>query len=171
MSRLLLSVTLGLLLAMPATAAIYRYTDEHGNTVFTSRPPQDAGSEEVQLKSPNLIPPPPEIHPLRTRPEPQEQERGYDMIRIGNVPEIVRSEQLQVSVSLQPALRKGHRLSLKFDGQPVGEPGTSTRISVSGIERGPHTLQAVVEDDEGVVASSEVVEFNRLQPGVNRPAR
>ena len=60
-----------LLLAIPASAQIYKTTDEHGNVVFTDSPPPGEG-EQVELPQTNTTPPPPVVAPIeRPAPEPE----------------------------------------------------------------------------------------------------
>ena len=168
MPRYLISLLLGLALALPASAAIYRYTDERGNQVFTNQPPATAGSEEVELREPNLIPPP---APAATPAAEDEQQEGYRRLEILGTPQdgVIRDSSLQVEVAINPVLRHKHSLTLLLDGREVESSGRETIFRLDGLERGVHQLQAVVKGEEGFEQRSEVVEFTRLQVNLNSP--
>jgi hypothetical protein len=169
MPSYLIGLLLSLVLALPASAAIYRYTDERGNQVFTNQPPADAGSEEVELRAPNLIPPPAgEVKPAAQ----EEPEDGYRRLEVLGTPAdgVIRESSLQVEVAISPLLRRKHSLTLLLDGQEVEGSGRATTFSLDGIERGVHQLQAVVRGEDGFEQRSEVVEFTRLQINLNSPA-
>ena len=63
----------GTLLALPATAQIYKTTDAEGNVVFTDQPPGgDTQAEQVELQPLNTTPPPPKVAPVKPpRPAPE----------------------------------------------------------------------------------------------------
>ena len=66
---------------------------------------------------------------------------------------------VNVDVSLEPALRSGDKIDLLLDGQSVGG-GNKTAITLTDMERGTHSLQALVKDASGkVVARSNTVTF------------
>lgn len=73
---------------------------------------------------------------------------------LGNVP---------VEVRLQPPLRaaQGHRLRLRLDDSMLPGAWQQMSFTLSDIDRGTHTLQAVVADAEGrTLIESERVEFH-----------
>ena len=53
-----------LILALPASAQIYKYTDANGNTVFTNQPPDGQNAEAVELPATNTV----EAQPLTQPP-------------------------------------------------------------------------------------------------------
>ena len=67
------------------------------------------------------------------------------------------SGNLTVEVTLSPALQgeQGHRIQLYLDGIAVGNP---SGLSLTEIDRGAHSLQAVVVDRDGraLIASAPV---------------
>ena len=64
---------------------------------------------------------------------------------------------VEVTVSVTPALRNGDAVALALDGQPSAASG-GTHIGLSGIPRGEHTLRAQVVDANGerLIASAPV---------------
>lgn len=171
MSRYLLSF-LALVLTWPASAAIYRYTDARGNQVYTNQPPDGQPAEAIQLQNPNLIAPP-GAAPAPAVPEAGVQQ-GYEL-RVAGVADgsSLRSNtgDLLVSVETTPALRQGHVLVLLLDGKAVAEPGRVTSFPLSGLDRGEHSLQAVVSGAEGEVQRSAAVHFTLQRSSLNSPVR
>lgn len=78
---------------------------------------------------------------------------GYTSIRFSQPASgaTVRSNegQVAVSVAVEPALQAGHRLELILDGRPVSGSFDGLNVQLSGVERGTHSLQAVIRDDAG----------------------
>jgi hypothetical protein len=56
---------------------------------------------------------------------------------------------LDVQVQLDPQLQPGHRVDLVLDGQRQNLNLASTRLTLSNVYRGTHTLQAMVIDSAG----------------------
>jgi hypothetical protein len=73
-------------------------------------------------------------------------------------------------VQLAPQQRPGDQVLLVLDGTRVpGLPTAGTSFTMP-IERGSHTLQAVVQDSTGhVVCQSASVTFHVLQPSALNP--
>jgi len=56
---------------------------------------------------------------------------------------------VQVSIALDPVLQEGHRIKLYLDGGAVPGEFDVPSIEVSGVERGTHSLRAVVSNASG----------------------
>lgn len=109
---------------------------------------------------------------------------GYDSIQIVQ-PEAngtVRSNEgnVAVSLSLQPALQQGHRIKLFLDGGAVQGEFDGTAIQLSGVDRGSHSLRAVVSDAGGkrmgespsvrfTLRKASIYDPQRDRPGINPP--
>jgi hypothetical protein len=79
---------------------------------------------------------------------------------------------VSVSVEILPFLQveQGHRLVVTLDGQAATAPGVSTVFQLHNVDRGTHSLQAVVLDQAGrTVESSPSVSFHLLRRFVVRP--
>jgi len=140
---------------------IYRTTDEKGNVVFSDQPAQNRHSEEVKLKTTNMVPiktvemPQAAAQPEEAKTGGQAGE-GYSSLAI-TAPEsgsTLRNpaDAVYVSVSLQPGLKTGDRLVLIDNGieQPV--------MQLDAPDRGEHTLivKVVGEDGESRITSEPV---------------
>lgn len=171
----MLALTLG---AAPALAQeVYRWVDENGVVHYSDRPIE--GAEQVDMaplqtytdRTPrgpsSFYPDQPATAPLFeysalnfVTPEP-----GGAVWATGGI--------LTVVVELRPALRAVDRVQLEVDGMLVNSaPAGSNEIEVTGLNRGPHTLRAIVVDPQGrQLVVSEPIEFNVLQSSINNPQR
>ncbi len=76
-----------------------------------------------------------------------------------------------VEIALEPALARGHEVMLLLDGETVVR-WPALAFGLNGLERGTHTLQALITDaHDNVVATSEPVTFNMWQASLLFPVR
>ncbi len=76
------------------------------------------------------------------------------------------SGQIAVSVTLRPALRAnaGHRFRALLDNALLPGEWSSARFSLTGVDRGSHTLRVIVTDADGNrLLESGPVEFHMWQ--------
>lgn len=162
--------------AGPGAAAIYQSTDEQGNVVFTDEP--RSGAKPVDLR-----PLPTYSAPKSRVPEPasdsarQPAAAGYTGLRIQQPAQdaTIRDNTgaVPVAATIEPSLNKaaGHRLQFFLDGQPVGEAGTSTRTTLTNIDRGSHQVSVAVLDASGKeLKRSDSVTFYLHRHSVNFPS-
>ncbi|MEX0732601.1 MAG: DUF4124 domain-containing protein [Aquisalimonadaceae bacterium] len=162
-----LAVIVGLLpvlLLLPG-ADIYRHVDADGNVTFSDKPGPD--SQSIDLRAPSTYQPPPT--PTRrsgtaSEERQDEEESGYRSVRIlrPEQEETFRDNQGNISVMsvTEPTLHKGHLLQLVLDGEPHGEPQRGMAFRLTGVNRGEHTVQVrVVDQDAQSVAESETRTF------------
>jgi hypothetical protein len=68
---------------------------------------------------------------------------------------------INVELKLTPALRsrRNHRVQFYLDGEAYGEPVSSIQTTMSGVERGMHTLTASVLDanDDSLISADPVI--------------
>lgn len=78
---------------------------------------------------------------------------------------------VEVQIAADPFLRPGDSIHLYLDGQRVGNSGEATSYSLSSIDRGTHTLTAVIFDSQGneKIRSGPVV-FYMKQTTIGAPA-
>ncbi|KIP99796.1 MULTISPECIES: DUF4124 domain-containing protein [Pseudomonas] len=164
-----------LILALPVSAQIYKYTDTNGNTVFTNQPPEGTKAESVELKPINTTEPaaaPAQPATPRLSEMPQ---NPYQILALRDLPsdEALRANNgtFSVGVTIEPRLGPGHSLRLILDGKPYGSPSNVPRLQVNQIDRGEHSLAVAVMQGEQIVQQSETRTFTVQRTSTNSPAR
>ncbi|MDX2316559.1 MAG: DUF4124 domain-containing protein [Gammaproteobacteria bacterium] len=160
-----LAIFLSVMLTMGTVHAgsIYKYTLPNGNVVYSDKPPPADQGEKVTLEplqSFTLPPPPPleDSTAKNTTPEPA----GYETFQVTDPTNdaTIRDNggNVRVSLRLSPGLQSGHSIEVMMDGQSIGA-GQGTSVTLADVDRGTHTVQAAVKDNEGkeVVRSNSVI--------------
>ncbi|EJM48555.1 hypothetical protein PMI26_00634 [Pseudomonas sp. GM33] len=154
-----------LLIALPATAQIYKYTDAQGNTAYSNQPPDGVTAEPVELPPLNRAQPQPQPTQAPPTPTPaQDQPRiAYNVLELTGLPttEALRANNgtFTVKVLIEPRLQGPHLMRLLLDGQPYGQPGNVPTLQLVNIDRGEHRLAVQVIDGENVVQQSPTTTF------------
>lgn len=159
------------LLALPAGAEIYRYTDANGNTVFTNQPPANVDSQEVRLPPANTVQSPPAEAYQTTGGESQDSQPAYRQLELVDLPddEAIRANNgtFTVTAAIEPQLAANHQLQLFLDGEPYGAAGNSTQFQLVNIERGEHSLAVAVLSGNRIVQQSDARTLNVQRVNVN----
>lgn len=171
----LLTTCLLCVLAMPAVAQIYKYTDERGNTVFTNQPPEGQKTETIVLPPTNTTEAVKPSASTTTPGTPQATEAApYQTLEIVNMPteEALRANNgtFTVEVRVRPSLRPQHMLRLLLDGKPYGPPAKSARMVITSADRGEHSLAVEVVDGNQRVQQSPTVTFTVQRVNTSSPA-
>lgn len=174
-------LVIGVLLSLPAVAAIYRTVDANGNVVFTDMP-SGPDAKPVELQQPSTYAPR-TLPTQRSAADAEAAEQGeptassYTRVEIVSpqMDETIRDNTglVTVSVALQPRLRPGDSLTLLMNGEVLVKDLKTTNLPISNVDRGSHELQALVVDDTGSeVGRSEPVTFHlhRAALGGARPS-
>ncbi len=174
-------ICLLMLLALPASAQIYKYTDAEGNTAYSNQPPDGTRAQTVELPPLNSVQPQAPAAPMM--PVAPGTQRGsdnappYQTLQLTDIPdeEALRANNgtFTVGVLINPRLRIEHRLRLLLDGQPYGQPTNVPRLQLVSIDRGDHSLAVQVLFNDKVVQQSPTVTFTlqrfHLPPAGKRP--
>lgn len=165
-----------LMLVAPAMAQIYKYTDDKGNTVFTNQPPEGVAADPVDLPPANTV----DIKtPQAPPPLPNEQsddvrQQPYRSLSIGGIPdeEALRANNgtFAVTAHLDPQLMQGHQIRFLLDGVPQAQPGSSTTLQLTNVDRGTHVLEVEVLSNSQVVQRAEA-QFTVQRVHTSSPAR
>lgn len=183
MLRLLLSLfCLLTLLAGPATAQIYSWTDAEGKRVYSDQP--HPGASTVELKPTNVVPPTPVREAAPAEPEDRpsaDPGNVYQQLAITNPTHdsAIRSNEgeLTVTVVTDPPLSGSHLLKIALDGvvSQTGQPGTGAgmhQLKVHNVDRGTHEVTAVVVDAKGgEIQRSAPITVHVQRTSVNQPGR
>ncbi|GMQ76721.1 MAG: DUF4124 domain-containing protein [Gammaproteobacteria bacterium] len=177
MKKILLTLCLALASGAVQAQKVFRVVQPDGTVLFTDVPPPDRPATQIEVPPLNTTAPlaPPAKSVPRSVASEQE---GYDEFRISRPGdgETIRDNggNVNVDLSLKPRLRAGHKIDLLLDGRSIGG-GKATAITLTDMDRGAHSLQAVVKDAAGqVVARSKSITFTLqrrsviLQPGPPR---
>ncbi len=165
-----------LILALPVSAQIYKYTDANGNTVFTNQPPEGTKAESVELKPINTSTP--AAAPANDSSEPRLSElpqNPYQILELRDLPneEALRANNgtFSVGVTIEPRLGPGHTLRLLLDGKPYGQPSNVPRLQLTEVDRGEHSIAVAVMQGERIVQQSETRTFTVQRVSTNSPGR
>lgn len=152
---------------------IYRSKDSEGNVVYSDTP--GPGAEKVTLGEPTILP---SLPPPKSAVQPNDEKRlavKYESLTITRPTDsqTIRENiaNVNVAVSARPGLQSvyGHKLQLLFDGQEVDAPGGKTSFMLPSVDRGAHTLQAVILGSNGkVVMRSPITTFFVHKQSVRR---
>lgn len=162
-----------MLLALPAAAQIYKYTDADGNTAYSNQPPDGVPAQAVELPPLNRVerqnPASPDAPtPPAARDKPR---NAYEELTLTDIPteEALRANNgtFTVGVRAQPRLQSPHLFRLLLDGQPYGQPTNVPRLQLVNIDRGEHSLAVQVIDGENLVQQSDTLTFTVQR--VHRP--
>ena len=152
-----------LLIALPAAAQIYKYTDAAGNTAYSNQPPDGVKAQPVELPPLNSIerqtpPAPPAEATSHDQPR-----SAYEVLELTNLPttEALRANNgsFTVNVLIKPRLQGPHLFRLLLDEQPYGQPSNVPILQLVNIDRGLHSLAVQVIDGEDIVQQSPTVTF------------
>ena len=175
MKSLTLMLFLALAFGTVHAQKVFRVVQPDGTVEFTDVPPSNRPAEEVHLRPLNTTPALAPAPDTATQTAGAEDKKGYSEFRITSPgdDEGIRDNagSVNVDLKLQPTLRSGDEIHLLLDGQSVGG-GRSTAITLTDMERGTHSIQAVVKNPAGqVVARSNSVTFTLQRTSTNQPQR
>lgn len=160
-----------------AFAEVYRWIDENGNTVYSDQPVDNA----VEIELPEVSTYTPVVVPDEELTEPADTiDDGSTENEVPPAPdyqlqiaspqddEAVRANagDLTVNLQIRPALsqKRGDMIQLRMDGRPYGEPHSGLSFNLTNVDRGTHTLAAVVMNANGeVIAESPSIKFHLLR--------
>lgn len=154
---------------------VYQYIDEHGNPVFTDKPPLHVDAEEVRLPATNStsMPVPKQISPADN--QPLAAAPPYQQLTITRLPvdEAIRANNGDVlfQVHMRPNLGSSHRLQLLVDGQPHGPAIRSIRLPAHNLDRGEHSVAVQVIANGQVIQQSSSYPISIQRTHINAPTR
>ena len=163
-----LTCLLLIMVALPAAAQIYRYTDANGNTAFSNQPPDGVKAQVVELPplnsvDPQQLPAPTTPAPTQSQASPTPLKEAYEKLELTDLPDggALRANNgtFTIGVAIQPRLAAGHQLQLLVDGSQYGQPGNVPRLQVVNLPRGEHSFAVVVLDDGRIIQQSPTLTF------------
>ncbi len=160
-------------LNVPAIAAVYKQVDGDGNVIFTDVPAKK-GEEPVNVAPPAMTYTPIQSNiaaPAQSAKSKTQAAQYTSLSIVEPVNEaVIRANggEIAVSVASEPKLDTDakHRYVVLIDGTQTGA-GSSSSFTVSGIDRGPHSLQAQILDEQNqVLVSSESINIQVLRHSI-----
>lgn len=159
-----------LVLCSPLVASqtgIYKSRDAQGNVIFSDQ----AGD----ASQPVTLPPTNTMQGVTPAPAPAQpaapSAAAYDTLTIASPTDgqsvFSAAGSLDVSIRISPALHAEHTLQVLLDGAPAGFAQDGT-LTLEGLSRGSHSLQAQVLDADGRVVQSSSTISVQLQRTVIR---
>lgn len=169
-----LACLLVVLLSLPVAAEVYKWVDEKGVIHYTDQPPSknakpaklpvlqtyEAGAlpalEQVAAPDKEAAEPAPwEVKILS--PSPEQTFRGEAQ---GQVP---------VAVAVSPGLLDGQQLVYYLNGAVQGSPNPSTSYTLSGLERGAHTVAVGLVNAAGQELARSATVTVHMKPPIVKP--
>ena len=172
--RVLLFTLMSVASAVALSATVYKWVDENGVTHYSDQPHENA--EKVQIKQPQTYSAGPLPAASRTSQasRPQQPANTYtcQVVQPTNDQSFPNTTSVTVAAQFSPLPRGGDQVVSATRRYPVANfPQGGGSITLDPIDRGQHSLQAVVQDSTGkMLCQSTSVSFTVLQPSVLNPA-
>ncbi|HEC04597.1 MAG TPA: DUF4124 domain-containing protein [Thiothrix sp.] len=174
---LLLSITLLSSIFSISNAKIYSWKDASGKTVYGDNPPEHNKAKEIKTKELTIVPgykdpsfSPKEIE-VKKEETKQEEVIGYEAFTVAypKDDEAIRANDGNVTVAFQlsPALKSSDSIFIYVDGKKLVENSKALSASLSSLDRGTHSMFAVVRNNNGdVLLNSDTVSFHILRNSI-----
>jgi hypothetical protein len=159
--RLFISLFLVLFAGCLLAETVYKTVDEDGNIIFTDKPSEEAEEIEIQKLETIENPNPPRYTPPKQAEEKLPQYKSLTVTSPENGAGIRSNNgNVTISLSLEPALSRGHKIIILMDGKEVG---SGTSVSLQNVDRGTHSINAKVVDANGETLISTSSTFSLLR--------
>jgi Domain of unknown function (DUF4124) len=173
----LISIGCSFAAVIALAGTVYKWTDENGVVHYSDQP--HANAQKIQLQQAQTytstqpgVSTGAATAPAAPPPAAPSGYRGCAVVEPQADQSFANLDSITVVVQTDPPLRAGDQIFVTYDGQPLnGNAATGGRFTISPVERGTHTVQAVVRDSEGaVLCQAPGVTFNVHQPSILNPA-
>jgi hypothetical protein len=170
--RVALFTLMSIVCTVAFSATVYRWVDENGVTHYSDQPHENA--EKVQVAAPQTYKPAPAPRSTGSQSAAADVPNTYQcqVVAPANDDSFPNTYSVNTSVQVEPVPHGGDKAFLLLDGARVPNfPTAGGSFTIANIDRGQHTLQAVVQDRSGkLLCQSANVTFTVLQPSVLNPA-
>jgi hypothetical protein len=173
--RRILFTLLSLAAPLAFAATIYKWVDEQGVIHYSDQPHPNAQRVQLQAaqtyKAPAADTTPTPTGPMAPPLQPPTPYAGCIIVQPQADAEFANLDALNIVVQTDPVLRPGDRVFITMDGEALnGGAGTGGSLTLSPVDRGTHTLQAVVRGSDGNVrCQAPSIIFNVHQPSILNP--
>ena len=173
--RIVLFTLMSLACSVVLAATVYKWTDEDGVVHYSDQPHPNA--EKVHVQAVQTYKSGPYDAGGGAQPAPSgggTAPAAYAGCAIAqpadnqNYPNV---DSLSIVVRTDPSLHPGDQIFLMLDGAPLNNAQpVGTQFTLSPVERGTHTLQAVVRAGTGaLMCQTPAVTFSVSQPSTQNP--
>ena len=171
--RAILFTLLSVVSAAALSATVYKWVDDDGVTHYSDQPHENA--EKVQLTQPQTYSAPRSTARSQSTTADKPAANAYsscNVIQPTNDQTFQNVTSVMAAAQADPPPHGGDQVFLLLDGTRVPNfPAAGGSVTINPIDRGTHSLQAVVQDSNGkVLCQSPNVSFTVLQPSVLNPA-
>lgn len=153
-------------------ATVYRWVDENGVTHYSDQPHENA--EKVTVAAPQTYSAAKGYSPATPPAAAKAPSAAYSCAveQPSNDATFQNTNTVSFAAQASPALTNGDQMVLLLDGAKVPNfPSSGGSLTLDSVDRGQHTVQAVVQDSTGKpVCQSTPVSFTVLQSSVLNPA-
>ena len=171
--RAIVFTLLSVLCTAAFAATVYKWVDENGVTHYSDQPHENAQKVTVAQPQTYKAPKPPAEQPSAAAPPKAPPPYSNCAIsQPANEDTFQNATSVDAAVVTNPGVRGGDEVVLLLDGSRVANfPPSGGTTTINGIERGSHSLQAIIRDSNGqVVCQSANITFTVLQPSILNPA-
>ncbi|MDZ7661489.1 DUF4124 domain-containing protein [Thiohalophilus sp.] len=158
-----------LLFTLPAVAAdkVYKKVNPDGSVEYSDQPIEGSEVMSVEQAPTTRFEKSPDINYQPPEREREDASRYEVTITSPRNDESIRANAGNVTLqgNVQPALRGGHQLRWRLDGEPLEQTGAA--VNLTNVDRGTHTVKLEVVDNDGeVLAASPGVTFHLLRRSI-----
>jgi len=172
MRSLILGTLLGLVCASAVSATVYKWVDEKGVVHYSDQPHPSA--EQLDVKSAQTYSSNPSASTSTSGTGAAtarvESYAECALYRPENDEVFMNTDTVVVKLRLAPNLLPGHKVAIGLDGKRQTDQPTSGTDFTLKVERGTHSVIAVIEDESGnEICRSSPVTFHVRQPSRQAP--
>ncbi|WOX04166.1 DUF4124 domain-containing protein [Microbulbifer pacificus] len=158
--------------------SVYKIVGPDGRVTFSDTAPAGSRAEKVKIGPTNVqpiaLPVPLPVRKLSPRSDEDRGDLGpvnFAIVSPSNDATIPPGQRFIVlQVALEPVPRDGYAFYAVIDGQRWSGTSSGTSLDISALERGSHTIQAVLLDASGrPLAQSQMIQVHVKRPGGQIP--
>ncbi|MBW8191157.1 DUF4124 domain-containing protein [Neiella marina] len=152
---------------LTSNATVYSWTDENGNVVYSDLPRPGADTIDLRARVQNVTDTATALPTLQTASTSESIPQPAISISEPENDATIRSAEGNLMIAAELAIPAGvtQRLQLLIDGETQGKPQREKTFVLTGVERGTHTLQLQLVNNQGsVLASSPTTTIHMHRP-------
>jgi hypothetical protein len=171
MMRTVVFTLMCLLAPLVLAATVYKWVDENGVVHYSDQPHPNAEKVHVQAVQTYKAGAMPSESSPAAAAAPEQRYAGCAVSDPADDQTYTNIDALTIAVRTDPALRPGDQIYIMLDGTLVNNgAATGNSYTLSPVERGTHTVQAVVKSsDGGLMCQSPGITFHVHLPSTQNP--